>query len=617
MSPFFSLAVRVVSWVSAFPILFLLFSLNPSEEKSTSIPFWVFTDEGQSVSEAWKDIPEEYITQGRFNPGIQLHSWWVKTVVKNESSAKDRLFLILNNPHINRIEVYFNGSQEPQWITGDRFPFDSRPYSSRDFVFPFELNPDEQVTVLMKLDKRGETFHIDPELLPENDFAERRRTEHIMMGLVGGWMLLVVVFTLFFWSELRDRSAFYYALYILLVFLWIFAHWGMAYQFLWPEAVTWVGKSRPILNLASFIFLLLTIINFFPPTGIWRPFELAFRIMIWTNTALLLAFLVIPEEVPSPEVVAFFLKVVLILSAVQVLIVVSYLIVQYKAKTPFAGFYLSGIAFLMVFSLLIYLDQATGAVLLSHTLLNFGSAFGLMGETALISFAFMRQASLEKKEKEKLAVKILTREKEIADQIILAQEEERNRLGRDLHDGLLGFLGSAHLKVQTLVDKFPYPELLELKNQLNEGIRETRVLSHDLTPPLLEEFGLEQSLRNKLVELEQSGAFKTSLFAKLHFDVSKSIQVTVYRICMELIHNALKHSKAQELHISLETTPDELILMVEDDGIGFDPEAKKKGIGLKNIENRVNYLKGTLQIDSKSAGTSILILIPLSPNPNE
>ena len=161
MSPFFSLAVRVVSWVSAFPILFLLFSLNPSEEKSTSIPFWVFTDEGQSVSEAWKDIPEEYITQGRFNPGIQLHSWWVKTVVKNESSAKDRLFLILNNPHINRIEVYLNGSQEPQWITGDRFPFDSRPYLSRDFVFPFELNPDEQVTVLMKLDKRGETFHID------------------------------------------------------------------------------------------------------------------------------------------------------------------------------------------------------------------------------------------------------------------------------------------------------------------------------------------------------------------------------------------------------------------------------------------------------------------------
>lgn len=271
----------------------------------------------------------------------------------------------------------------------------------------------------------------------------------------------------------------------------------------------------------------------------------------------------------------------------------------------------------MFFSVLLYLDQATGAVQLSHYVLNFGSTFGLMGETALITFAFMRQASLEKKEREKLAVKILTREKEIADQIILAQEEERNRLGRDLHDGLLGFLGSAHLKVQTLVDKFPYPELVELKNQLYEGIRETRVLSHDLTPPLLEEFGLEQALRNKLLELEQSGAFKTSLFAKLNSELSKSIQVTVYRICMELIHNALKHSTAQELHISLETTHDELILMVEDDGVGFDPQAENKGIGLKNIENRVNYLKGTLQIDSKSTGTSIVILIPLSPNANE
>lgn len=617
MSPFFSLAVRVVSWVSAFPILFLLFSLNPSEEKSNAIPFWVFTDEGQSVSEAWKDIPEEYITQGRFNPGIQLHSWWVKTVVKNESSAKDRLFLILNNPHINRIEVYLNGSQEPQWITGDRFPFDSRPYSSRDFVFPFELNPGEQVTVLMKLDKRGETFHIDPELLHEKEYSERRRIEYLIMGTVGGWMLLVVVFTLFFWSELRHRSAFYYALYILLVFLWIFSHWGMSFQLFWPNGVDWVGKSRPIFNLASNIAFSLTLLNFFPPIKQLRLLEYLMRLINWVNGFLLLAFLVIPESASSPESISFSLKAVLMLSAVQILIVLSYLGLHYLNKTRFAGFYLAGIAVLMFFSIFLFLDQATGAVQLSHYVLNFGSTFGLMGETALITFAFMRQASLEKKEKEKLAVKILTREKEIADQIILAQEEERNRLGRDLHDSLLGFLGSTHLKVQTLVDKFPYPELVELKNQLYEGIRETRVLSHDLTPPLLEEYGLEVALRNKLLEIEQSGAFRTSFFSKLDSDLSKSIQVTIYRICMELIHNALKHSVAKELHISLETNPDELILMVEDDGIGFDSEAQNNGIGLKNVENRVNYLKGTLQIDSKSTGTSILIVIPLSSNPNE
>ena len=617
MNPFFSLAVRVMGWVLVFPILFLLFFLNPSDKKSTTISFGVFEDQGQTASEAWATIPEQYITNGRFNPGIQLNSWWIKTIVKNESNLKNRLFLVLNNPHINQIEVYLNRGEKSQWITGDRFPFESRPYSSRDFVFPFELNPGEKVEVLMRLDKRGETFHIDPEVLDENEFIERRRTEHIIMGLVGGWMLLVIIFTLFFWSELRDRSAFYYALYILFVFLWIFAHWGMAFQFLWPEAVSWVGKSRPILNLVSFIFFLLTIINFFPAFPNWKPFEIAFRLMIWINVGLLLAFCVIPEGIPSPEVVAFFLKVVLVLSSLQVAIIVSYLIAHYRRKTPFAGFYLAGFALLMIFSLLIYLDQATGAVLLSHAIVNFGSVFGLMGETALITFAFMRQASLEKKEKEKLAVKILTREKEIADQIILAQEEERNRLGRDLHDSLLGFLGSTHLKVQTLVDKFPYPELIELKNQLYEGIRETRVLSHDLTPPLLEEYGLEVALRNKLLEIEQSGAFRTSLFAKLDSDLSKSIQVTVYRICMELIHNALKHSVARELHISLETNSDELILMVEDDGVGFDPEAKNKGIGLKNIENRVNYLKGTLQIDSKSTGTSILTVIPLSSNPNE
>lgn len=616
MSPFFSLAVRVVGWVLVFPILFLLFFLNPSDKKSTTIPFGVFEDQGQTASEAWATIPEEYINNGRFNPGIQLNSWWIKTTVINESISNDRLFLVLNNPHINQIEVYLNGGEKSQWITGDRFPFKSRPYSSRDFVFPFELNPGEKVEILMMLDKRGETFHIDPEVLGESEFIERRRTEHIIMGLVGGWMLLVIVFTLFFWSELRDRSAFYYALYILFVFLWIFAHWGMAFQFLWPEAVSWVGKSRPILNLVSFIFFLLTIINFFPPYASWKRFEIAFRLMIWINIGLLLAFIVIPEEIPSPEVVAFFLKVVLVFSSLQVAIIVSYLIAHYRSKTPFAGFYLAGIALLMVFSLLIYLDQATGAVLLSHAIVNFGSLFGLMGETALITFAFMRQASLEKKEKEKLAVKILTREKEIADQIILAQEEERNRLGRDLHDGVLGFLSSTHLKIQSIIEKFPDPQLLELKNQLYEGIRETRVLAHDLTPPFLEEFGLEDALRNKLASLEEKD-FKSSLFTVIQKPLSKSIQVTVYRICMELIHNVVKHARAKELNVSLETSDDQLIIMVEDDGYGFDQENQSPGMGLKNIKNRVDYLKGTLQIDSKPTGTSILILIPLSPISNE
>lgn len=166
-------------------------------------------DSGQSVIDTWKSKGGETITTGRFNPGIQLNRWWIKTQVKNDSGIEDEFFLVLNNPHINYLKVFVDQKIEPSFVTGNRFPFDSRPFSSRDFVFPFELKSGESKEIPMILNKRGETSHIDPELLDEKEYYERRRNEHLIMGLVTGWMALMIVFTLFFWSELKQRSAFY------------------------------------------------------------------------------------------------------------------------------------------------------------------------------------------------------------------------------------------------------------------------------------------------------------------------------------------------------------------------------------------------------------------------
>lgn len=87
----------------------LLSSCNlPSQkvEDFTPLPFIISADDGQSVTEVWKSMRGDTITSGRFNPRIQLNRWWVKTQVKNSSNIKYEFFLILNNPHINTIEVY-------------------------------------------------------------------------------------------------------------------------------------------------------------------------------------------------------------------------------------------------------------------------------------------------------------------------------------------------------------------------------------------------------------------------------------------------------------------------------------------------------------------------------
>jgi signal transduction histidine kinase len=593
--------------------LMLLSSCDPPPQKVkdySPLPFIILAEDGQSVAEAWKSVEGDTIISGRFNPGIQLNRWWMKTLVKNNSGEDGEFFLILNNPHINFIEVFLEESVQASFVTGDRFPFDSRPYPSRDFVFPFLLKSGESKEVLMILDKRGETFHIDPELLDEKEYDERRRNEHLIMGVVAGWMALIIVITLFFWSELRHRSAFYYAIFVLSVFLWIFSHWGMGFQYLWPESVTWVGKSRPIFNLASNVALLLTIINFFPPTPSQNLWKILFRGLIWINGLLLIAFLIIPESKVKPEIISFFLKAVLVLSAIQILSILGYLIVKYLTKTQFAGYYLAGISLLYSFSVLVYLDQVFGSIQLSHYLLNFGSAFGTMGETGLIAFAFMRQASLEKKEKEKLAVEILKKEKDYADQIILAQEEERNRLGRDLHDSIGGMLGTLHMRLQGINIKIQDPELQAIQVLVHQGIQETRTLSHNLTPPHLDELGLVKALANQVEMLNQEESVKFLFYHRMESELPKPTEVMVYRIVLELISNSLKHAEAGEISIQLISDSTKLELMVEDDGKGFLVEQKMGGLGLKNINNRVNYLKGELTIDSNSNGTTTLITIP-------
>lgn len=112
-----------------------------------------------------------------------------------------------------------------------------------------------------------------------------------------------------------------------------------------------------------------------------------------------------------------------------------------------------------------------------------------MGETAIITAALARRASLFKKEKEKLGVEILEKEKKVADQLIQVQEDERQRLGRDLHDSIGGMLASLYLKTESFSEKNPENDLSELRQMIEQSIQEARSLSHNLTPIIWKKMG--------------------------------------------------------------------------------------------------------------------------------
>jgi len=199
-------------------------------------------------------------------------------------------------------------------------------------------------------------------------------------------------------------------------------------------------------------------------------------------------------------------------------------------------------------------------------------------------------------------------------QLLEAQEQERRRISESLHNGLGQLLYAAKLHLDGLPADDARPAQREAARLLTAAIKQTRTLSHELTPIVLEEFGLAEALRTICSDL--AGA---ALRWKCHLVLDEApalplpLQLAVYRLAQELTQNVAKHAQARHATLEVESLPGWLVLRVEDDGQGFDPAAPASGIGLRTLHNRVALLGGTVHlITEPGRGTECQIRIPVA-----
>lgn len=199
--------------------------------------------------------------------------------------------------------------------------------------------------------------------------------------------------------------------------------------------------------------------------------------------------------------------------------------------------------------------------------------------------------------------------------IIIAQEEERRRIGADLHDGLTQNLGAIDLQLKKLVNDFPgdpkADKLIHIEKVLSESISEIRTLSHQMRPYALENLGLKEALK-ELLEKSLYGTDIEFEFEELNVPgrLPERVSITLYRIAQELLNNTIKHSGAKLVALQLIQTDKFLIMILEDNGIGMD-QSNSGGQGLLNIKSRLNGINGDVQLaSSQNAGTSVTIRIP-------
>jgi len=206
--------------------------------------------------------------------------------------------------------------------------------------------------------------------------------------------------------------------------------------------------------------------------------------------------------------------------------------------------------------------------------------------------------------------------------MLQGQEQERNRIARDLHDGLGGMLAGVKLKLSSIVSKEkqnkhliqPDMEIYKVIHQLDQSVDELRRIARNMMPESLIYMGLEPALSDLCKSLNSEKTAVVFEAFNLRSTYDQALQITVYRIVQELLTNAIKHAEANSVMIQCSENEDRLYITVEDDGKGFDAVLvqQKNGIGLTNIRNRVNLLQGTVEINSKPGeGTTFSIEIPL------
>jgi PAS domain S-box-containing protein len=211
----------------------------------------------------------------------------------------------------------------------------------------------------------------------------------------------------------------------------------------------------------------------------------------------------------------------------------------------------------------------------------------------------------------------LKQQKGIAEAIIQAQEEERTRIGHELHDNVNQILSTAQLYVSLLdpeKDNFS-----EIKKKSMEtillGIEEIRILSKEMVIPTLRGDGLLGSINSIVDELHFIDMFNISFTHSKKCDVeslSKNKKITLYRIIQEQVKNIVKYSKAKNVAISLDCINSQLRLLIQDDGVGFDSTNTKRGLGLSNIYERTRLDNGKVILKtSPGYGCSLMINIPI------
>ncbi len=201
--------------------------------------------------------------------------------------------------------------------------------------------------------------------------------------------------------------------------------------------------------------------------------------------------------------------------------------------------------------------------------------------------------------------------------MLTGQEKAHKRIAQELHDNLGSILATLNMFADSLQNKKDPDAQKQLASRISDVARQanetTRQISHSLDSGVLKHFGLEIAIKELMEALNESGSIAIESHVQITDQLDSELSMNIYRILQELVNNTLKHARASKITLDLNQIKGHLSVIYQDNGIGFKLDEINLGMGLENLESRVEGLEGTITIDSHPGhGTTTIIDVPVS-----
>jgi two-component system, sensor histidine kinase LadS len=546
------------------------------------------------------------------NSGISYTDYWVRFTLKNSSNKELGLFLAFESMVNDTLFLYkvINNEVVETTMLGEYLPFSQRQIKHPTPVFEINLLPNQQVQYFIKTTGNGQPMNLTASLLNDQGFHNWDVRKMFFLGVIYGIILLIILLNISFFLITKEKIYLIFSGQFVFSALCVAYFDGFIYQYIFPNNGYWSNETIAVAMCLTFLFNNRFTSDFFNLKNLAPWAYHTFRYSTYLIYLILAFSFVHPLGFNT-----FIVSMTAITSLVALLLFVSILAAKRRGFASYI-FGLVATVCLIVFGSVfqLFLIGLVPGVFFTHYAMHLGVAT----QSVFLALAVNDKFRLIREENTLYQVQLVEAMNQYSQNLINNIEGERQRLASEIHDGLgqhlLVIRNRVLMSQKKKMSSTKHEETLEyLLDVTTDALEDTRAMSHNLRPPILNTMGLTVAIQSLVEKMKESSSMKINLEMKEPIDglVLKELEINIYRILQESFNNAFKHASATKIEIKIQKNTYELQISFADNGKGFNQNTAKYGQGIVGIKERVSLMKGTILIDSEEKkGTKIMIKIP-------